>query len=188
VLNPSSGFVQNCNSSPFRVTSGDNNPSPADFDADRAPAVSGMIERRMTNRALRALELLSAALVDSNNSNDTDSVDSVKGGLDADQFVRIKFDETYARGSLMAYLVNRSLAAYDQQFVLHALLAGRRFSRVSLCVRACVCVCVCVCACACVRACVVNGKGLRKWAKSSCEGTARCWCGPWRSSVRGTSP
>lgn len=118
VLNPSSGFVQNCNSSPFRVTSGgrDNNPSPADFDADRAPAVSGMIERRMTNRALRALELLSAALVD-NNSNDTDSVDSAgdKGGLDADQFVRIKFDETYARGSLMAYLVNHSLAAYDQQ-------------------------------------------------------------------------
>jgi hypothetical protein len=142
VLNPPSGFVQNCNSSPFRVTSGgrDNNPSPADFDADRALAVSGMIERRMTNRALRALELLSA-LVD-NNSNDTDSVDSAgdKGGLDADQFVRIKFDETYARGSLMAYLVNLSLAAYDQQFVLLALpYAQFIVSHVS-----CVCVCVCV--------------------------------------------
>ncbi len=151
VLNPSSGFVQNCNSSPFRVTSGDNNPSLADFDADRAPAVSGMIERRMTNRALRALELLSAALVDSNNGNDTDSVDSVesdKGGLDADQFVRIKFDETYARGSLMAYLVNRSLAAYDQQFVPHALLTEAVVSHVCRCACACACVvCVCVCVC-----------------------------------------
>jgi penicillin amidase/acyl-homoserine-lactone acylase len=52
VLNPPSGFVQNANSTPFQTTVGPGNPDP-----DRFPVSAG-IERDMTNRALRALELL----------------------------------------------------------------------------------------------------------------------------------
>ena len=51
VLNPKSGFIQNCNSSPFETTSGIDNPKASDF-----PDWFG-IETVMTNRALRSLEL-----------------------------------------------------------------------------------------------------------------------------------
>jgi acyl-homoserine-lactone acylase len=51
VVNPSSGFIQNCNSSPFGTTTGDENPRAKDY----APSFG--IETRMTNRSLRALEL-----------------------------------------------------------------------------------------------------------------------------------
>jgi penicillin amidase/acyl-homoserine-lactone acylase len=55
VRNPHSGFVQNCNSTPFLTTLGDaDNPQPEAF-----PPRLG-IETRMTNRAWRALELLGA--------------------------------------------------------------------------------------------------------------------------------
>lgn len=53
VKNPASGFIQNCNSTPFRTTTGDDNPNPADYPESlgvESPDV-------MTNRALRALEL-----------------------------------------------------------------------------------------------------------------------------------
>jgi len=53
VKNPKSGFIQNCNSTPFRTTTGDDNPDPANYPASlgiEGPEV-------MTNRALRALEL-----------------------------------------------------------------------------------------------------------------------------------
>lgn len=52
VTNPPSGFVQNCNNSPFRTTTGDGNPHPARYSATLG------IETGMTNRSLRALELL----------------------------------------------------------------------------------------------------------------------------------
>src|SRR5262249_26245654 len=52
VRDPPAGFVQNCNSTPFRTTTGEGNPDPAAY------ARSFGIERTMTNRALRALELL----------------------------------------------------------------------------------------------------------------------------------
>jgi acyl-homoserine-lactone acylase len=51
VRNPASGFVQNCNSTPYRTTTGPGNPRPEDY----SPAFG--IEEEMTNRALRALEL-----------------------------------------------------------------------------------------------------------------------------------
>lgn len=54
VLNPASGFVQNCNSSPFRTTIGPENPRPEGF----SPTLG--IDARITNRALRALELFGA--------------------------------------------------------------------------------------------------------------------------------
>jgi acyl-homoserine-lactone acylase len=54
VLNPASGFVQNCNSTPFRTTIGPGNPDPEDY----SPTLG--IETRMNNRALRALELFGA--------------------------------------------------------------------------------------------------------------------------------
>ncbi len=52
VLNPPSGFGQNCDSSPFQTTTGEGNPERQDF----APSFG--IETRLTNRSLRALELL----------------------------------------------------------------------------------------------------------------------------------
>ena len=50
-MNPNSGFIQNCNSSPFNTTMGIENPSELHF-----PEWLG-IETVMTNRALRSLEL-----------------------------------------------------------------------------------------------------------------------------------
>ena len=51
VMNPASGFIQNCNSSPFETTDGNDNPEESHF-----PEWLG-IETIMTNRALRSLEL-----------------------------------------------------------------------------------------------------------------------------------
>jgi len=51
VLNPESGFIQNCNNSPFKTTTGNGNPLESNF-----PEWFG-IETKMTNRALRSLEL-----------------------------------------------------------------------------------------------------------------------------------
>ncbi|RJQ06843.1 MAG: hypothetical protein C4551_07720 [Bacillota bacterium] len=46
VLNPSSGFVQNCNSTPYRTTTGPDNPRPENF----SPTLG--IQTNMANRAL----------------------------------------------------------------------------------------------------------------------------------------
>ena len=90
VVNPASGFVQNCNSSPFETTLGPGNPKPEDF-----PASAG-IETRMTNRALRALEQLGA---------DTSLTD--------EELRLIKFDVTVSeRSEWFAYL-ERAIAAVD---------------------------------------------------------------------------
>jgi len=88
VKDPPSGFVQNCNSSPFQTTVGPGNPDPTSF----APSLG--IETRMTNRALRALELL--------------------GGdeqITRDEFDRYKFDVTYSASSIVAAGLRRLLAA-----------------------------------------------------------------------------
>ena len=76
VLNPPSGFVFNCNTTPFAATSGAGNPDPGRF------AAADGIERTMNNRALRSLALL--------------------GGdrkLSAADFEAMKFDRSYARDS-----------------------------------------------------------------------------------------
>ena len=51
VINPKSGFVQNCNSTPYLTTFGDDNPKESDYAANFG------IETNMTNRALRTREL-----------------------------------------------------------------------------------------------------------------------------------
>lgn len=84
VKNPPSGFVQNCNSSPFRTTIGKGNPRPEDY-----PSSFG-IETRMTNRAMRALELF---------GTDTE--------ITEDEFYRYKYDMSYSRDSKMAQFVER---------------------------------------------------------------------------------
>jgi acyl-homoserine-lactone acylase len=83
VKNPASGFIQNCNSTPFRTTTGDDNPDPADYPESlgvEGPDV-------MTNRALRALELY--------------------GGDDSiteEEFYAYKLDKRYSEASAAAEL------------------------------------------------------------------------------------
>jgi len=86
VVNPPSGFVQNCNSSPFETTLGAGNPRPEDF-----PESAG-IETRMTNRSLRALEQLGA-----------------DSSLTDEELRAIKFDVTVSEKSeLFEYLETRT--------------------------------------------------------------------------------
>ncbi len=87
VKNPVSGFVQNCNNTPFYTTLDPENPRENDY------AKSFGIERRMTNRALRALELFGA---------DT--------SITPEEFYTYKYDMSYSRESKMAKLVGRVLA------------------------------------------------------------------------------
>ncbi len=87
VLNPASGFVQNANSSPYFTTVGPENPDPADF-----PESFG-IESYPTNRALRLLELLAG--------DET---------ITFEEFVQIKYDESYHPDSDMVEMVDLILA------------------------------------------------------------------------------
>lgn len=82
VFNPPSGFVQNCNSSPFRTTFGEGNPVPEQF-----PAWLGIPEQ-MTNRALRLHELFGPDM-----------------SVTREEFYAYKFDWNYSRQSLVAELI-----------------------------------------------------------------------------------
>jgi penicillin amidase/acyl-homoserine-lactone acylase len=82
VTNPSAGFIQNANSTPFHTTLDPDNPRPEDYSATFG------IDTHMTNRAVRALELL---------SGDPD--------ITFDEFGAIKYDWTYAEVSEMARFV-----------------------------------------------------------------------------------
>ncbi len=76
VENPAAGFLQNCNSNPFQTTLGDGNPDEEKFDP------SCGIEKEMTNRARRALELF--------------------GGdkeITREEFFAYKYDKSYAAKS-----------------------------------------------------------------------------------------
>lgn len=88
VTDPPSGFVQNCNSTPFTATIGPGNPDAAHF-----PASDG-IETRQTNRSLRALALLGA-----------------DDALSAEEFHAIKFDVTYADDSSHVAYLRRAIDA-----------------------------------------------------------------------------
>ncbi len=90
VVNPPSGFVQNCNSSPYETTIGAGNPNPEDF-----PASAG-IETQMTNRALRALEQLGA-----------------DPSLTDEELRAIKFDVTVSERSELFAFLERARAAVD---------------------------------------------------------------------------
>jgi penicillin amidase/acyl-homoserine-lactone acylase len=80
VLNPPSGFVQNCNNNPFITTTGEGNP-----DRNAYKGYSGIEQQFVTGRSLRALELLSA-----------------DESITEEEFVRYKYDLTYGPKSSMA--------------------------------------------------------------------------------------
>jgi penicillin amidase/acyl-homoserine-lactone acylase len=88
VVFPRSGFVVSTNHTPFRATVGADNPDPADY-----PPSFG-IETRMTNRALRALELFGA-----------------DPSISREEFRRYKFDKRYSAESEAARIVAEVLAA-----------------------------------------------------------------------------
>jgi penicillin amidase/acyl-homoserine-lactone acylase len=90
VVNPPSGFIQNCNSSPFETTIGPGNPDPGAL-----PASAG-IETRMTNRSLRALELLGA------DESITD-----------EELHAIKFDVTYSEQSRLFSFLQQAIASVE---------------------------------------------------------------------------
>jgi penicillin amidase/acyl-homoserine-lactone acylase len=86
VVNPRSGFVQNCNNTPFQTTEGPGNPDPALL------ADTPGIETHMTNRALRALELLGG-----------------DSSITRQEFEAYKYDVTYAEKSEVARAWRRLL-------------------------------------------------------------------------------
>ena len=88
VVNPLSGFVANSNHTPFRATTGPDNPDPADFSATLG------IETDMTNRGLRALELFGA-----------------DSSISREEFRRYKFDKRYSEESHAARITAEVLAA-----------------------------------------------------------------------------
>jgi len=78
VENPPAGFVQNCNTTPFRATLGEGNPNPELYPANMG------VERELNNRGLRSLALFGGS-----------------DKLSAAQFEAAKFDRTFARDSSM---------------------------------------------------------------------------------------
>ena len=88
IHNPESGFLQNCNSTPFKTTDGPDNPDPKFF-----PEKLG-IEMFMTNRALRAIEMFGS-----------DPVISQK------DIFKYKFDMKYSEHSAIAQYRNEILDA-----------------------------------------------------------------------------
>ncbi|HET8644539.1 MAG TPA: acylase, partial [Vicinamibacteria bacterium] len=88
VVDPPSGFVQNCNNTPFQTTAGPGNPDTAAYA--RVPG----IETHMSNRARRALELLGG-----------------DASITAEEFEAYKFDVTYAGTSAVAGAWQRLAAA-----------------------------------------------------------------------------
>lgn len=82
VWNPDSGFIQNCNSTPFQTTAGDDNPDPDNY------AEWMGIETHMTNRALRAMELLGA-----------------DEAITWDEFIAYKYDMKYSKDAHIAELI-----------------------------------------------------------------------------------
>ena len=82
VINPASGFVINANNTPFRATAEADDLDPAAFPPEMG------IETSMTNRGLRALELLRA-----------------DGSITEAEFIAYKFDRTYSKDSELAELI-----------------------------------------------------------------------------------
>jgi penicillin amidase/acyl-homoserine-lactone acylase len=96
VFNPSSGFIQNANSTPFQTTTGSDNPSEDDYSATFG------IETSMSNRSLRALSLF-----------------SLDESITLDEFVKYKYDMTYSQDSdvvqIVEMILNSSLSE-DSEF------------------------------------------------------------------------
>jgi len=90
VRNPKSGFIQNCNATPFRTTVGGDNPKPEDF----SKTLGIEPPSQMTNRSLRLLELLGA-----------------DESITEEEFYAYKYDMTYSRESDAAKLAKELLDA-----------------------------------------------------------------------------
>ena len=90
VLNPPSGFIQNCNNTPFTTTTGNGNPNQENY-----PDSFG-IESRMSNRALRAMELFGKDI-----------------SISAEEFEQYKFDLHYSGDSYMSLFVDRLISLSD---------------------------------------------------------------------------
>jgi acyl-homoserine-lactone acylase len=89
VDDPSAGFLQNANSSPFTASVGPGMPDPA-----RWPEETTGVARYETNRSLRALELLAG-----------------EDPIDMDRLLEIKFDTRYHERSAVASWRDRLVAA-----------------------------------------------------------------------------
>ncbi len=89
VVSPRSGFVANANHSPFRATTGDENPDPAAFGPEWG------IETSMTNRGLRLLEQFGA-----------------DESITAEEFRAYKYDKTYSTKS-EAQRITQEILALD---------------------------------------------------------------------------
>ncbi|OGO20091.1 MAG: hypothetical protein A2Z14_04700 [Chloroflexi bacterium RBG_16_48_8] len=92
VLNPAAGFTQNSNSSPFQTTLDPDNPHPDDY----SPTLG--IETQMSNRALRALELLGS-----------------DESITFEEFILYKYDMTYWADSDVPRMVQMILDAPTPQ-------------------------------------------------------------------------
>jgi len=92
VENPPSGFIQNCNSSPYQTTVGEGNPNPEAYSD-----VFG-IETWMTNRALRAIELY---------GEDT--------SISQEEFFRYKYDKQYSEKSSLMENIRQFLEASEEE-------------------------------------------------------------------------
>jgi penicillin amidase/acyl-homoserine-lactone acylase len=87
IKNPVSGFLQNCNNTPYKTTTGPGNPKPECY----SPTFG--IEFRMTNRAVRALELFG-------------SDDSIT----EEEFYEYKYDMSYSKESYVGDIIQDILA------------------------------------------------------------------------------
>ncbi len=100
VMNPPSGFIQNCNNTPYFTTTGNANPKKEDF----SPSFG--IESSMSNRAYRSLELFGGD-------------PSISPG----EFEAYKFDTYYSESSYMMQFVQRIIDLSDK-FTDEKLLEG----------------------------------------------------------------
>ena len=118
VWSPESGWVQNCNNSPFRAT----DPT-EDVTADDLPPImtaTGGLESRMTNRSLRALQLL---------GDDPE--------ISYDELMTYKWDTAYHPDSSFARLLDRAagltpsedLGGADQELLEQVQTALSAFDR-----------------------------------------------------------
>ncbi|GMW03511.1 MAG: 7-beta-(4-carbaxybutanamido)cephalosporanic acid acylase [Candidatus Hydrogenedentota bacterium] len=107
VVNPPSGFIQNCNSSPFQTTTGEGNPLESEFSATFG------IETLMTNRATRAMELFGA-----------------DASITPEEFIAYKYDMRYSDQSAVATAIQElsSAPAPDDPLVRESIEVIRQWN------------------------------------------------------------
>jgi len=100
VMNPKSGFIQNCNNTPFMTTTGDENPDRSLYSETLG------IESRMSNRGLRAMELFGS-----------------DEQISRQEFEDYKYDLKYSDDSYMSLFVHR-LVAMSSKFEDEKMIQG----------------------------------------------------------------